>query len=313
MKFVQRLKRTDIDTQRWDTLVTESGSLPYALSWYLDEVTQKNWEALVYQDYEAALPVPVNTKIAGYKQAYRPIFSQQYHVIGFNVDPAVTAWILQFMHRTYRRVNYPLAVRSAKSLNDCPFEYRECTDLIIPLNRKYDQIEQNYSKSLKKRLRKSDDLQVIEGADVQGVIDFYRREVGPKSGLSAHDFQVAAGLFAKCQSEGILRVYEVMDASNRLNAMGFFLDFNGRLINIFGASNSLGREHNAMHVVIDQLLKSTAESHKFFDFEGSDVMGVREFFQSFGPEYQPYYTLHSNRLPEPINWLYRMYDRKRRS
>ncbi len=61
----------------------------------------------------------------------------------------------------------------------------------------------------------------------------------------------------------------------------------------------------ANHTLLNEVLKEFSERDLLFDFEGSDLPGVKEFYEYFGPVNQPYFHYHFNYLPFPLNLIKR--------
>lgn len=54
---IQLLSQNQIDKTKWDICIDQApNGLIYAYSWYLDTMA-KNWDALVYNDYELVMPL----------------------------------------------------------------------------------------------------------------------------------------------------------------------------------------------------------------------------------------------------------------
>ena len=66
-----------------------------------------------------------------------------------------------------------------------------------------------------------------------------------------------------------------------------------------------GKPVNAMHFLIDSVLQEFQLTDLIFDFEGSDITGVKSFYEKFSPVNQPYYHYHFNKLPFPLNKIKR--------
>ena len=70
------LKHNEIDFELWDERVRSSiGGFPYAYSWYLN-VVSPNWEAIVSEDYEFLMPLPVKRKYL-FRYLIQPAYTQQ--------------------------------------------------------------------------------------------------------------------------------------------------------------------------------------------------------------------------------------------
>ena len=62
MKVIH-LRNSEIDRTNWDNCIAQSANqLTYAHSWYLDVVSPQ-WEALVDENYDYVMPLPVKWKI----------------------------------------------------------------------------------------------------------------------------------------------------------------------------------------------------------------------------------------------------------
>ena len=60
--MINYIEHKDIDFKKWDSCVANSlNRLIYGFSWYLDVVCN-DWDALVYNDYEAVFPLPKRKK-----------------------------------------------------------------------------------------------------------------------------------------------------------------------------------------------------------------------------------------------------------
>src|ERR1043165_4983232 len=89
MAAIKILKRKEVDEQRWNAAVDAAVfSLPYAYTWYLDAVAE-NWDALVWNDYEAVMPLVWLRKL-GIKCLYQPYYCQQLGVFSAEALPAET-------------------------------------------------------------------------------------------------------------------------------------------------------------------------------------------------------------------------------
>ncbi len=66
-----------------------------------------------------------------------------------------------------------------------------------------------------------------------------------------------------------------------------------------------GRDEEANHFLLDKVIKEFAGQPLLFDFEGSDLPGVREFYEKFGAINQPYFHYHYNGLSWPLRLLKR--------
>lgn len=295
MNRIPFLTRKQIDTTAWNQAVDRSSSgLPYAYSWYLDLVTDKKWGALVKGDYKQVCPLPWNRKLMGLPQVYQPPFSQQLGVFGADLDWPQQEAFMQAIPRQFQKVHLMLHAYDASGL---PKNTRWKTNLVLPLNRSYEAIQADFSKSLRKRVRQaSTELELRAQGSVESLVAFYRGELEAKVGLSAKSYQRARQLFQELLNRQMGEIYQVYDQKDQLVCTGLFVKTDRRVINLFGASNARGRETYAMHFLLAMLIRRYAGQDLLFDFEGSEIPGVAQFFHSFGAVEQPFFAYQRDTL-----------------
>jgi hypothetical protein len=71
------------------------------------------------------------------------------------------------------------------------------------------------------------------------------------------------------------------------------------------STTEAGRKMEANHFLLNSILQQFAGSNLIFDFEGSDIPGVKIFYEKFGAVNQRYYKMHFNQFPFPLNLLKR--------
>lgn len=292
---IRYLQHHQIDADRWDKAIdTAENGLIYAYSWYLDVVTDKNWDALVLEDYSLIMPLPHNRKLFRLFQVYQPILSQQLGVFGNNISEATYFAFLEHIPSKFRLINMQVShLLSA---------HKSRTNLTLPLSKPYDELMKNFSSSLRKNLRKCKEYRFSETDDVSQLIQFYAEQLEAKVHFGAQNYLKAKCLFEQVLEKNKGHIYEVK-LGTALVACGMFLHSNQRIINVFGASSSKPDHRNGMAFMMAEVMHLHAGSNVVFDFEGSDIPGVKKFFESFGAKNQPYSSYSRNTLPWWIKLL----------
>jgi len=138
------LKNSAIDKPRWDaTIDADPQGLPYAYSWYLDNAAAKQWDALITSDYQYVMPLPWNRKIFGIQQIFAPLLTQQLGIAGPSLSEEITNNFLNSIPNKFKNIVFPLNHQMEGS------EFRKKTNLIIPLSKDYQTIQNGYKKNLK--------------------------------------------------------------------------------------------------------------------------------------------------------------------
>ncbi len=76
-----------------------------------------------------------------------------------------------------------------------------------------------------------------------------------------------------------------------------------RLYNMMNTTTLAGRKKESNHFLLNAIIEEFSGQDLVFDFEGSDLPGVKSFYESFGPINQPYYKIKYNQLPSLVRLL----------
>jgi hypothetical protein len=98
----------------------------------------------------------------------------------------------------------------------------------------------------------------------------------------------------------MLFVRQVTDKSGSLLSSSIFFKDEHRIYNIMSVTLKSGREKKSQFFLLDQLFREFSANDLVFDFEGSEVPGIAEFYRKFGPTLSQYPFLRYNSLPFPF-------------
>lgn len=298
---IQILTAEKIDRSQWNRCVNESeNGLIYSQYDYLTNMCD-NWHGLVINNYEAVMALPWRSKL-GIRYLYQPAFIQQLGLIGNgNADnDAIIASIHSFVKYgdvlfNYSNTDLAKNTSAAKRVN-----------LVIDLSREYSIISTNYKKDLAANLKKADkeQLHISRQDDIPLAISMYKDLYQQRmKNLSDDDYLKFRSLCVLLQKDGMCFTRKVEDKNGRLLAIGLFLKDTKRIYNLMNTTSDEGRAKEANHFLLDQVLKEFAASNLLFDFEGSDLPGVKSFYEKFGAVEQAYFHHRFNKLPKLIKLI----------
>ena len=92
-------------------------------------------------------------------------------------------------------------------------------------------------------------------------------------------------------NSGILLMSGSKDDSNDCQAAGFFVWDRNTMYYIAGGNDDSDKKGEAMSFLLWNGILLAKEKNLTFDFEGSMVPGIAEFFRSFGSEASTYYQV----------------------
>lgn len=259
----------------------------YGLHWWLDAATDYNWSGLVLDDYRLVMALPRMRRYGFVPVIARPPFTQQIGPYG-TVENGDLLALLQAIP------NLPLVSLSTGAVLadvELPTGYHreKRTNFVLDLSRDFGQVVDNFSKRMRGYVRKYDGDR-LESSDAGTVVDLYRRQIAAKAGLGDYHFERLGALIEASASKGRGELLQLREDGELLCA-GFFPRFGDRIYNPAAASTELGYKRRGMTRLLVQLMSASTGSSRRFDFMGSDLPGVKEYFAGFGGVDEGYHVL----------------------
>lgn len=273
----------NIDKHRWNACIDNSiNALPYAYSWYLDVVANNKWDAFIADDYSAVFPLPYHRKYI-VKSCYQPLFTQQLGLFSPN-DEIINQPLpyIQLLKEKYFK--YYLHLNTA---NPYHAGLSQRITQQVSLNTTYESVYENYSSVVKNNLHRFGKInsEIHYSTDTSAIVDFTRNSIGDKvKGLKNTDYERLKNLLDTIVSNNKGFVVKITDKNHQILAAAFILKSNKKLIYLLAASTQAGRKLNAMTTLIDDIFKKYIGTDFIFDFEGSMIPGIWNFYKNFGAE-----------------------------
>ncbi|WP_312765861.1 hypothetical protein [Epilithonimonas sp.] len=286
--MIKRLKYHEIDFEKYNYCLENSVQKKfYAERLFLDISTDKNWELLIYKDYEAMMPIPFVKKFA-VKIVHNPKLCQQLGIFS-NTDSRE----INDLFYNYLTKNFIIRYYTFNDINSFSKVLLTRKNFLI-FPDKYEIVRQRYSPKRKRKLRLDqevlDNSEIIKNFDLQTIKEFIR---STGLGADAKDMEQFIDLLSK------------FFLNDKLDFYGFF--YHQKLINMIAVYREdyslalLGTYNDREFVklsgssyLIDKVISENIET-KIFDFEGSEIPAIEEFFRGFRPELRPYPCIQINK------------------
>lgn len=294
------LPGASIDMARWDACIAANDNgLVYATSEYLNAMTD-HWHGIVINDYSAVMPLPWRMKL-GIRYAYIPPFTQQLGLIGA-YDEADMQAVFRTLPDFVRYADIHFNFANTLPANNCSNNYfaRQRTNLVLDLGQTADNIQYAYKDNLKQSLRQAAhaSLQYREETDTETPVILFRSLYGHKlKHIRTADYKHLTTLCKKWQQHQLCFARNVYTSSGILLVSALFLKDGKRIYNLINAVLPEGRKQMANHWLLHNVLMEFSGQPLLFDFEGSELPGVKEFFMSFSPAEEMYGYYQYNGLP----------------
>ena len=284
----------EIDVLKWNACIDNNvNGLIYSQYEYINAIAD-NWHGLVVGDYEAVMALPWRKKW-GIQYVYTPPFMQQLGLVGKYTLNDIS--LIKELHKFCSYITYNFNFENEELISSVPFTTH--TNLVLSLDNTIQSIQEKYAKSLQRNLQKAISIGVtITHGNHNESIAWYKKYQGNKiTHVSNADYEHLNGLLNSLDQKGALICKNAINKQGKLIATIVCLKDSKRIYNLLPSSSEEGKELSAMHLLLDNIIAQNASSEYLFDFEGSDIKGVQQFYNQFGAIAQPYNRIHQNNLP----------------
>lgn len=283
---IKHLRHNDINLKRWDEIIANShNQFGYAYSWYLDIVSPK-WEALVSDNYEFIMPLPVKRK---FKIPYmvQPDMAQQ---LGIFSHEAISEEIIKLFIEKIPYYSYQINLNEYNLFFNKDHELIVHPNFVLNLHRDFEDIRSEFSKNTNRNINKA--IKAKQSTDFimnpSEYISFYH---SVNSELGEHEIQTLENLIQKGYEQDLIQIPVIRNSEGDIIA-GFCILLSGkRMIYLIPASNEEAKKNSAMFLLLKEIIRINAQREMILDFEGSKVEGIARFYKGFGAKNRPYYIL----------------------
>lgn len=305
MSKIQLITQQQLDIEKWDqTLRRDPYGNMYGYSWYLDLIAQ-DWDALVLGDYEFVMPL-VKMKKWGMSYLGRPYGAQQLGIYSRDrITQKKVADFLMAIPQAYKWVD--LYLNQHNPISEVPgYQFTPQINIEVSLENNYEAVYKSFNTRTKRNLKASAGyaLNLFEHDSPDVLIDLFQRTKGKELNnlTEAHYKKLRHIMYVLLHKKrGFL--YTVYGPGNALCAGAFFTMVGEKICFLFSASDAFGRESHAMTFLLNEVFRQTAGQGFIFDFEGSNIPGLKDFYSGFGGVQLTYHRAVRNTLPFPLNLL----------
>ena len=295
---IQILSRSQINDVKWNqTIHAAINSLPYGHTWYLDALCQR-WIGVVVGDYDFIMPIPIARKW-GLLYVYQPLFCQQLGVFYRKRSDTIIQQMLTLSLKKFLYVSLNTNYDNNSSTLSI-LKLKEKVNFTLLLNVKHKEIQRSYTentlRNIKKAQKESLTVEIATTGSYHSFVDFYIKNTAVRDKAFKLQHQdklqklVHQFIIHDCSS-----LYRVNDSEGSICAGVIVIRTPARLIHLLPASSDYARQHGVMQFLIDNIIARHENSGLVYDFEGSSVPTIAQFYKGFGAENTPFFSL--NKVP----------------
>ena len=302
--MISYITHKEIDERKWDACIAGSSTpLVYGTSWFLD-IVSPGWDALVMNDYEAVFPLTQNRKY-GFSYLRQPFFCQQLGIFSAGeVTEATVERFFKCIPKKFRLTDVNL--NTSNIFSPTGYDCRKNLNLELSLQNSWPEISANFADNAKRNIQKAGNagLHLVQLTEAESLITMFRKnkekELNP---LPEYAWQMLRQIITVSLQNGMGQLWGIQSRERKLCAGAFFITYGMRVVFLFSALNSSGRESGAMFFLISEFIKRNAGTELVLDFEGSNNKNLARFYKGFGSVETHYLRIWKNNLPFPIRFF----------
>jgi hypothetical protein len=300
--LIRYVPHNEIDFSKWDACISQADNgLLYATTAYLNIVCD-NWDGIVIDNYKAVMPLPWRKKY-GITYLYQPAFFPCGGI--FSKGKIKEKYLIESRHIVQQHFKYAKLDVNAKAVanNIVGVKFTERRNFYLPLNESYEMIAIAFTDRLKRNLKTAtkQELTYTNSTNFKDAVRIFKALYAERiKSLTEKDFKTLARLAAELP-ETICRT--VTDNTGEVLAIAIFLFDGKRLYNIAPSVTEKGKPLRANYFLYQELIREFSGKNIILDFEGSDIKGIADFYESFGAKEETYFTASYNNLPKIVKWI----------
>lgn len=294
--MIRHIKHRNIDFNKYASCINNAEQRKYcATEEYLTICAGQNWDIIVYNDYEAVLPLPFSRKL-GFMIIVQPVLCQQLGVFSAIDSAVLNQKFLNFIKAHFHIWYYAFNDKNLFSENLATRKNYVLT------KGSYESVFASYSPKRRRKLRLATEL--------EGDIEIKKL---PLRDIQSFIFKNFLGLKNEYEKKRFLNIFSEHENAGRLTNVAFY--YKGNLSNVVviyqeGQTAVLLGSYNdrrwiklgGSSILIDHVIAENIGARNF-DFEGSDLPAVEEFVRGFRPVLQPYPVLRYTKKELLLNLL----------
>lgn len=296
---------------------------PYANSlfeqpWWLDLVAPKQWEELFVRDIDDEII------------ARMPIVKDSKHIWMPRLTQTMGIWMRDELYQDYgaqkkvildlfgqcsqlRSVQIRLSPRNqyVLPLRWLGYALEPCFTYRLSNLQDSDAIYRNFNKTVKKNIKYAKNKVVISTqANTETLWRLLDKTFSAQKRKNPMSYELIAKIVAFCEENACGRYIEARDPAGNVHSCAYFVYDEQICYYLLGASDSAYRSSGAQSLVIWEGIQFAAKHTQTFDFEGSMVEGIENFFRQFGGVCTPYYEIRKTSFLREVSLLTKPYIKR---
>lgn len=294
--MIRFLEHSEIDKDSWNKAAHTALHPTIFVDFDFLSIGAPNWCALVEDDYQRIMPLPVRSKLS-IKYVFTPFFYNRMGIFSpHDIAPSTVKTFIDAIPRKYRQIDLFLNENNPDNLIE-----QKTTEMIshqMKLDRPYELIARQYSQNTSRNIKSAQKqgLQYSEEASIKEIIRLFQQNRGKQKAVhyKKRDYYTLMRLAHHAHNQGILDNIGVF-CEEKLIAGAFFLRDYDKIWFWFSGRDNAQADKKAMFFLIDEYIKRHTGQALTLDFNGSMNENVARLYKGFGGMPYTFNMLHFTR------------------
>lgn len=281
--MIRFLEHSEIDKDRWNKAISEAPNATIFVDFDFLCIGNPNWCALVEDDYQSVMPLPVRSKLS-IKYIFTPFFYNRMGIFSKkSISPELVKNFIDAIPRKYRQIDLYLNESNPSEL--IAGKTIEMVSHQLSLNRPYKIISRQYSQNTSRNIKSAQKqgLEYTEDASIKEIIRLFQKNRGKQKAVryKKRDYYTLIKMAHHALQQGKLDHVGAFSEGKMIAGALFLKDY-GRIWFWFSGRDNAQADKKAMFFLIDEYIKRHAEQALMLDFNGSMNENVARLYKSFG-------------------------------
>ena len=158
-----------------------------------------------------------------------------------------------------------------------------------------EKIYSEFNKTAKKNIKYANNkVKIFSEIDIDCLWNMLNKTFEIQNRKNPMSKDILYKIISYCEEKGHGKYFEAKDSEKNIHSCAYFVYDEKICYYLIGASDSNYRSSGAQSLVLWEGIKFASQKSRIFDFEGSSIEGIENFFRQFNSVCTPYYSIRKN-------------------
>ena len=296
--MIKRITRKKLDVNQYTECLNRSVNYRiYAEVLYLDALVGENWDCYVLNDYEAIMPLPFVKKF-GLKFIVQPTYCQQLGV--FHQENFSKETFQLFEKKLHRNLVRAYSFNEENTTLFVP-KGEKRVNQILDISKEYTSIYQEFNSNRKRNISKNNFNHLLVKKDEIQLEWFIKTLKEHYTYSQTINLVVFEQLIKSLSLKKKISIYSLhLENNSEAISSALIRHSKNRRILINSVRNKTEEPQGSFSYLLANIIKENSNQNLIFDFEGSNIAGIQQYYASYNSIIQHYHYFSNLKFIENI-------------